>query len=290
MQSELKQKLTLAHSPDADDAFMFYAITRARIDLGPYEFVHVLADIESLNRAALTSRYDLTAISLHAYAYVHHRYLLLDCGASVGEGYGPVLVARADCLGKDPASLSIAIPGTWTTAFLVLRLFLSKPFHYVEVPFEKILDAVNTGHFDGKPVEAGLVIHEGQLTYSTQGLHLVADLGRWWQNRTGLPLPLGLNAVRATLPPPMHGDLQRLLRNSIRFALENREEALDFAQQFARGLDRAALARFVDMYVNRWTVTLGEQGREAVAALLEAGYHHGLLPEYIEPRFVEVIE
>lgn len=282
-----RQLIRVGHSPDADDAFMFYALARDKVDTGGYRFVHELVDIETLNRRAFHGELELTAVSLHAYAYLTDRYVLCSCGASMGDQYGPLVVARQKCSLDDLLGKSIAVPGTLTTAFLALKLCLGGPFDHVVVPFDLILEAVEAGQWQGHPIDAGLVIHEGQLTYEEKGLALVVDTGQWWFQETGLPLPLGANAVRKDLGPVAVRDVQRLLRESIRYGLEHRDEALQYALEFGRGLDPAKADRFVAMYVNDWTLDFGPRGREAVRVLLERGHRAGVLPNLVVPEFVD---
>jgi len=277
----------VGHSPDPDDAFMFYALARNKLDTGPYRFVHELVDIETLNRRALAGELELTAVSVHAYAHLADRYVLCPCGASMGDGYGPMGVAREACSVADVARRTIAVPGTLTTAYLALRLCLGFDFAHVVVPFDEILDAVAAGQYHGQPVGAGLVIHEGQLTYGSQGLALVLDTGRWWLDETGLPLPLGANAIRKDLGSDAIADVNRLLKQSIQYAIEHRQEALDYALGFGRGLDPGKADRFVGMYVNQWTLDFGPRGRLAVAELLRRGHDAGIIPHLVEPEFVE---
>jgi len=277
----------VGHSPDPDDAFMFYALARNKLDTGPYRFVHELVDIETLNRRALAGELELTAVSVHAYAHLADRYVLCPCGASMGDGYGPMVVAREACSVADVARRTIAVPGTLTTAYLALRLCLGFDFAHVVVPFDEILDAVAAGQYHGQPVGAGLVIHEGQLTYGSQGLALVLDTGRWWLDETGLPLPLGANAIRKDLGSDAIADVNRLLKQSIQYAIEHRQEALDYALGFGRGLDPGKADRFVGMYVNQWTLDFGPRGRLAVAELLRRGHDAGIIPHLVEPEFVE---
>ena len=294
--------IRVGHSPDADDAFMFYALAKEKIDTGRYRFEHELVDIETLNRRAFSGELELTALSLHAYAHLRDRYLLCTCGASVGERYGPMLVARRGGRSPDRATLSaergretlaqlarstIAVPGTLTTAYLVLRMCLGADFREVVVPFDRILDAVAAGSYQGQPIDAGLIIHEGQLTYAEQDLDLVLDTGRWWFDQTGLPLPLGANALRKDLAQETIRDVHRLLEESIRYGLEHREEALSYALGFGRGLDRAKADEFVEMYVNQWTLDLGPRGRQAITELLARGHAAGVIPELVVPEFVE---
>jgi 1,4-dihydroxy-6-naphthoate synthase len=280
-------RIRVGHSPDPDDAFMFYALAREKIPTGEYRFEHELVDIETLNRRAFSGELELTALSLHAYAYLTDRYVLCTCGASMGEQYGPIVVARSGSSPKDLRRATIAVPGTLTTAYLVLRICLAVDFSHVVVPFDRILDAVAEGQYQGQPVQAGLIIHEGQLTYRRHGLELVIDTGQWWFEQTGLPLPLGANAIRKDLPPATIRQIHRLLLQSIRYGLEHREEALRYALGFGCGLDRAEADRFVAMYVNNWTLDFGPVGREAVARLLAEGYKAGVIPKLVVPEFVE---
>jgi 1,4-dihydroxy-6-naphthoate synthase len=280
-------RIRVGHSPDPDDAFMFYALANAKIETGRYRFEHELVDIETLNRRAFSGELELTAVSLHAYAYLTDQYLLCACGASMGDGYGPMLVAREKRSVSELAGATIAVPGTLTTAYLALRMCLGTDFPYVVVPFDQILDAVAAGEYQGQPIAAGLIIHEGQLTYARQRLELVMDTGRWWQEQTGLPLPLGANAIRKDLGPAAIADVHRLLRESIRYGLEHREEALQYALRFGRGLDQGDADRFVAMYVNDWTMDFGPRGREAVAQLLARGHAAGVIPKRVVPEFVE---
>jgi 5,8-dihydroxy-2-naphthoate synthase len=274
-------KVSLAHSPDSDDAFMFYGLARGKVDTGGLEIEHVMGDIESLNRAAREGRHEVTAISFHAYPYVAERYALMPCGGSIGDGYGPLIVAR-DAI--DPAGIGdrvVAVPGTLTTAYLALKLFAPAARTKV-VPFDLILEEVAAGRAD-----LGLVIHEGQLTYGGQGLRKVADLGAWWKEETGLPLPLGGNAVRRDLGPELMARLTRLVRETVRYSLGHRREALDYAMGFARGMDPQIADRFVGMWVNEMTLDCGERGRRAVQALLDRGYEAGIIPNRVKTDFVE---
>lgn len=265
-------KITVAHSPDSDDAFMFYGLASGAVAAPGLEVEQVLSDIESLNRAAFEGRYEVTAVSFHAFAHLSDTYALLPHGASMGDRYGPIVVARSD----GPSSLdgvTVAIPGELTTAFLALRLF--KPdVKYVVMPFDEIQDKVREGE-----VAAGLLIHEGQLTYADEGLKKVIDLGEWWADRTGgLPLPLGGNVIRRDLGPETISALSRLLRDSIAYALEHRADAVEHAMQFGRGLDRAKTDEFVGMYVNNLTLDYGDRGRQAVTRLLGDAEAAGLIP------------
>lgn len=285
--SDSRQVIRIGHSPDPDDAFMFYALAKGKLDTGRYRFEHELVDIETLNRRAMSAELELTALSVHAYAYLSDTYVLCPCGASMGDGYGPMVVARDACRLEDLRQKTIAVPGTLTTAFLVLRLCLGVEFSYVLVPFDAILDAVAAGHYRGQAVDAGLVIHEGQLTYRDSGLRLVLDMGRWWFDQTGLPLPLGANALRKDLGRETIRHVNRLLHESIRYGLSHREEALEYALRFARGLDALTADRFVGMYVNQWTLDFGPRGRQAVATLLARGHAAGVIPHLVVPEFAE---
>jgi 1,4-dihydroxy-6-naphthoate synthase len=280
-------RIRVGHSPDADDAFMFYALAKGKIDTGRYRFEHELVDIETLNQRATTGELELTALSVHAYAYLSDRYVLCSCGASIGEGYGPLLVARRQMALGELARGAIAVPGLRTTAYLALRLCLGPDFRHVLVPFDRILDAVAAGEFQGSPVDAGLVIHEGQLTYASQRLELVVDTGQWWFERTGLPLPLGVNAIRKDLGPAAIRDVHALLRASVEYGLEHREEALSYALSFGRGLSRSKADQFVEMYVNQWTLDMGPLGRRATARLLAEGHAAGAIPNLVVPEFAD---
>lgn len=282
-----KQIIRVGHSPDPDDAFMFHALANGKIDTGRYEFRHELVDIETLNRRALRAELELTAVSLHGYAYLTEHYILCPCGASMGDRYGPMVVAREELSLDDLRRKVIAVPGTLTTAYLALRMALGLEFQHVVVPFDQILDAVEAGSHQGQPIEAGLIIHEGQLTYGERQLRLIIDLGAWWFEETGLPLPLGANALRKDLGPETIRDVNRLLRASIQYGLEHRAEALDYALQYGRDLDRGQADRFVGMYVNDWTLDFGPRGRQAVAELLERGHRAGVIPRLVVPEFVE---
>jgi 1,4-dihydroxy-6-naphthoate synthase len=268
---------------------MFYALAQEKLDVGRYRFTHELCDIETLNRRAFAGELELTALSLHAYAHLADRYALCTCGASMGDGYGPIVVTKQTA-GKTVADLPkcrIAVPGTLTTAFLALRLCCGTDFAHVVVPFDQILDIVAAGEYRGERVDAGLVIHEGQLTYGDQQLQLVIDLGRWWLDETGLPLPLGANGIRKDLGNAVMQDVNRLLKGSIQYGLAHRAAALDYAQQFGRGLDRPKADKFVGMYVNDWTLDFGPRGREAVTQLLKRGYQAGIVPRLVSPEFVD---
>ena len=272
-------QITVAHSPDSDDAFMHYGLASGRVPSEGLEFRHLLADIETLNRAAFEGKYEVSAVSFHAYAHLTDKYLLLPHGSSMGDNYGPIVVARRD----GPSSLDgvrVAIPGTLTTAFLALQLF--KPdVAYDVMPFDQIQDAVGNGR-----AQAGLLIHEGQLTYGDEGLKKIVDLGEWWSARTnGLPLPLGGNVIRRDLGPDMVAKVSRILHASIAYALEHRDEALDYALQFGRGLDRKKADRFVGMYVNQLTLEYGERGRKAVQQLFDEAARTGVLPTRIVAEY-----
>jgi len=273
-------RIRLGHSPDPDDAFMFWALAAGEIDPRGFEFEHVLHDIQTLNELALEGRLEVTAISLHSYPSVQDRYVLLPHGASMGSGYGPIVVAREPLSEDDLRGMEIAVPGRMTTAFLVLRLRLGE-FAWREVPFDKIMDEVLSGD-----AEAGLLIHEGQLTYASAGLQKVVDLGEWWLAETGLPLPLGVNVARRDLGPEVLRDLSAVLAESIRAGLDNRERALEYALQFGRGLDNELADRFVGMYVNELTEDYGEEGRKAVRELLRRGEEIGAFEEPVNVEFV----
>ncbi len=273
-------KIRVAHSPDSDDAFMFYALATNQIDTGDIEFIHELQDIETLNRRALNAELEVTAVSIHAYAYLSDKYVLLPHGASMGEGYGPRLVAREPFTPKDLKGKRIAVPGTLTSAYLALRLFQPDVETHV-VPFDEIMDHVKDGRAD-----AGLLIHEGQLTYQDEGLHLVVDLGEWWAKENGgLPLPLGGNAIRRDLGPDVIRRASRLLRDSIAFGLQHRAEALAHAEGYGRGLDHAQTDEFVGMYVNPRTLDYGPDGRKAVQLFLDRGYEAGIIPHRVTVEF-----
>ena len=285
--NDTRQLIRVGHSPDPDDAFMFHALANGKLDTGELRFEHELVDIETLNRRAFSGELELTAVSLHAYAYLSEIYMLCPCGASMGDRYGPMVVAREKCSIEELAGKTIAIPGKLTTAYLALRMCLDTDFSYVVVPFDRILDAASDGEFEGQKVDAGLVIHEGQLTYADQDLELVIDTGQWWFEQTGLPLPLGANAVRKDLGPRVIQEVNRLLKASIEYGLDHREEALDYALSYGRGLDRGQADKFVGMYVNDWTLDFGPRGREAVRELLARGHAAGVIPKPITPEFAE---
>jgi 1,4-dihydroxy-6-naphthoate synthase len=282
-----RQLIRVGHSPDPDDAFMFHALANGRLATGRYRFEHELVDIETLNRRAFSGQLELTALSLHAYAHLSDLYMLCPCGASMGDRYGPMVVARTEFPAAALVEKTIAVPGKLTTAYLVLRMCLAAEFSHVIVPFDQILHAVAAGSYQGQTIDAGLIIHEGQLTYGDCGLERVLDTGQWWFDQTGLPLPLGANAIRKDLGPETIRDVTRLLRESIQYGLDHREEALDYALAFGRGLDRAKADRFVQMYVNEWTLDFGPRGRRAVAELLARGHDAGVIPQRVVPEFVE---
>ncbi len=273
--------IRVGHSPDPDDAFMFHALANDKLDTGRYRFTHELQDIETLNRRAFDGELELTAVSLHGYAYVADQYALCACGASMGDDYGPMVVAREPLSVADLKGKTIAVPGELTTAFLTLKLLLGDSFTHEVHPFDEILNLVEAGK-----VDAGLIIHEGQLTYADQGLSLVVDLGRWWKAETGLPLPLGANAIRRDLGRETMEEVTALLKRSIQYGLDHRREALAHAAKYGRDLDEARNDRFVGMYVNDWTLDFGPVGREAVATLLRKGYEAGIIPQPVELDFI----
>jgi 5,8-dihydroxy-2-naphthoate synthase len=265
-------EIKLAHSPDSDDAFMFYALATHKIQTPGYKYTHILSDIQSLNEAALTETYDVTAVSFAAYPSLRDKYVLLDCGASFGEGYGPIVVAGKSMKASDIKGKRIGVPGLKTSAYLTLKLY-EPDFEPIVMPFDKIIEAVQN-----EVVEAGLLIHEGQLFFSQMGLHKVVDLGIWWQELTDLPLPLGGNAVRRALGPQLGRTIAKVIRDSVSYGLEHREDALKYAMQFARDMDTDLADKFVGMYVNKWTLGYGDRGKQAVKELIERGTSAGLLP------------
>src|SRR5687767_6566881 len=290
----MTQRITVAHSPDSDDAFMFYGLASGAIDTGGIDVEQVLSDIETLNRAAFEGKYEVTAVSFHAYAHLVDKYALLPHGASMGDNYGPIVVSSAFAAADGHGGFGeagakgqtgvkgkkIAIPGTLTTAYLALQLY-EKDFEHVVVPFDQIEDFVLQGKAD-----AGLLIHEGQLTYSDNGLRKIVDLGEWWAQRTGgLPLPLGGNIIRRDLGPQMIAKVSRLLHDSIAYALSHRKDAVDYAQQFGRGLDKEKTDKFVGMYVNDLTLGYGERGRKAVERLMTESFERGLIPRPVPVEF-----
>jgi len=276
------QQISIAHSPDSDDAFMFYGLATGKVTVPGYEFTHTLTDIETLNQKAMREAfYDVTAISFHAYPYVQDKYALMPCGGSVGEGYGPMIVAKPGYSLDQVKKVRIAIPGKLTTANLVLQMALPGVSTEV-VPFDQIIPQVLDGTF-----EAGLIIHEGQLTYARDGLTCVLDMGTWWREETGLPLPLGGNAIRRDLGAPVYRMMNQALRDSVSYALAHREEALAHAMQYARDLDTLSANRFVGMYVNERTLDYGEDGKTAIRRLLEMGHERGVIPQAVHVDFAE---
>jgi 1,4-dihydroxy-6-naphthoate synthase len=274
-------KISLAHSPDSDDAFMFYGLASGHVPSEGLEIEHVLADIETLNRRAREGRHEITAISFHAYPYVADRYRLMPCGGSIGDGYGPLLVAREPLAPSAIAGRVVAVPGTMTTAYLALKLFAPEVETRV-VPFDQVFDEVRAGRAD-----VALVIHEGQLTFAGAGLHKILDLGAWWKEETALPLPLGGNAVRRDLDPALARRLTSLVRETVRYSLAHRAEALEYAMRFARGMETGIADRFVGMWVNEMTLDCGERGRRAVQELLDRGHAAGIIPRRVDVDFVE---
>ena len=276
---------TLGHSPDSDDAFMFYALAKYLIPTQGLEFKHTLQDIQTLNERARRGELDISAISIHAFAYVCDQYALLPSGASMGDGYGPMLVARKPYAREEIAQKKIAVPGTLTSAFLALQLFLdipAKSLNYVVVPFDQIFEAVRDGS-----AEVGLIIHEGQLTYQQSGLHVCADLGEWWtREQDGLPLPLGGNVIHKRIPVQERRIIAGIITQSIQYSLDHRTEAVDYAMQFARDLNRELADRFVGMYVNHWTLDYGDKGRESIRRFLGLAHKKGLISYLPELEFV----
>jgi 1,4-dihydroxy-6-naphthoate synthase len=280
MSSPDVNEIVCAHSPDSDDAFMFYGLATKKIRSKLVTLRHILEDIESLNRKAIGGRYHLTAVSYHAYPYIANHYVLMAAGSSVGDGYGPLVVANRPATVEEIKGKRIGIPGTLTSAYLTLKL-LEPDFEPVVLPFDKILDAVRE-----HSVDMGLIIHEGQLTYSKSGFHNVVDLGRWWKTKYQLPLPLGANVLLRSLPAPIQSECTRLLSESIRYALDNHEEALNYALQFAKDMDIPMAQKFVGMYVNHFTVDCGEQVPVAAQKLLDLGYEAGIIPHQVKLEFV----
>jgi 1,4-dihydroxy-6-naphthoate synthase len=281
MQTKTERRtISVAHSPDSDDAFMFYGLATNKLDTGNLKFEHTLKDIQTLNENAKQGVYDVTAISFHAYAYVADKYALLPHGASIGDKYGPILVSKEPRKPEEISKMKIAVPGEMTSAFLALRIY-NQDFEYDVVPFDEIIDVVKRGKAD-----AGLLIHEGQLFYKQLGLDKVLDLGEWWHKETGLPLPMGGNAVRRDLGTELMREISRYLHQSIRYSLENREDALAYAMQFARDMSPELADRFVAMWVNELTLDYGDRGREGVRRLLEEGYKKGIIPHKVEVEFV----
>ncbi|HJT69591.1 MAG TPA: MqnA/MqnD/SBP family protein [Terriglobales bacterium] len=281
--SSATREITIAHSPDSDDAFMFYGLATNRVQVPGLRFTHTLSDIQTLNQKAMEGDgvYDVTAISFHAYPYLQKNYALMTCGGSVGDGYGPMIVANRAYSESEIKWKTIAVPGKLTTAYLALRLFAPE-IETAVVPFDQIIPAVLQGKYD-----AGLIIHEGQLTYDRAGLYRIVDLGRWWYQTAKLPLPLGGNAIRRSLGPELIARISNALRGSIQYALDHRNEALQYAMQFARDLDPQLADRFVGMYVNERTLDYGDDGREAIRLLLEMGHQKGIIP--VQPR-VEFVQ
>ncbi|HEV3041780.1 MAG TPA: MqnA/MqnD/SBP family protein [Candidatus Angelobacter sp.] len=274
------REISVAHSPDSDDAFMFYGLATNKVRVPGLKFNHTLTDIETLNRKAMEGFYDVSAISFHAYPYIQEKYALMNCGGSVGDKYGPMVVATRSFGLEELKRMKVAVPGTLTTAYLALKLFAPK-IETVVVPFDQIIPEITAGKF-----EAGLIIHEGQLTYDKSGLNKILDLGKWWFELTALPLPLGGNAIRRELGPELIATITRVLRDSIQYALDHREEALAYAMQFARDLDQQMADRFVGMYVNERTLDYGEDGKEAVTRLLTMGHKAGIIPHEPNVEFV----
>lgn len=272
----------VGHSPDPDDAFMFYALAHDKIDTGPLKFKHELQDIETLNRRAMRGELEVSAVSIHAYAHLLEKYALLPSGCSMGDKYGPMVVARQAYTLEQLKTMKIAVPGTMTTAYLALRLCLGTDFAFEVVPFDQILNVVESGQY-----EAGLIIHEGQLTFQNQGLKLIVDLGVWWYEQTGLPLPLGGNVVRRDLGTETIQLISKLLRESIQYSLDHRQVAIDYALQYGRDLDRNLADRFVGMYVNDWTLDYGERGRAAVRRLLDEAAKAKIIPSSVDVQFVD---
>ena len=277
----MARTITLAHSPDSDDAFMFYALAKGKIDTRGLTIKHVLDDIETLNRKAIEGTYEVTAVSFHAYYKIKDRYRLMTAGASVGDGYGPMIVSKRALSRDELDDVTVAVPGLLTTAFLAFRLF-APGARWKVMPFDKIQDAVAAGE-----VDAGLLIHEGQLTYHEQKLHRVQDLGEWWRMETGLPLPLGGNALRRDLDKETARKCCDVLRDTVQYALDHRKEALDYALEFARGMDRKKADKFVGMYVNSYTLELGKRAEDAIALLYKLGKQAGVIPVKVVPEFIE---
>ncbi len=274
------EKIRIGHSPDSDDAFMFYALAKGLIPTGPYEIVHVIEDIETLNKRALAAELEVTAISVHAYAYVAKDYTLMPCGASIGDNYGPLIVSKEPM--KSIKGKRIAIPGEMTTAYLTMKLY--QPDVKIEThPFDEIIQVVQNGK-----VDAGLIIHEGQLTYAREGLHKIVDLGEWWHEQTGLPLPLGANVIRRNLGAEKIKSLTKLLKQSIQYSLEYRDRGLEYAMTYARDMETDLADKFVGMYVNDYTLDYGENGRKAVHELLRRGHEAGIIPHRVEADFVNI--
>lgn len=272
---------TLGHSPDPDDAFMFYAMAEEKIDLRGYRFEHRLEDIQTLNERATRGELHISAISIHAYSYVSHTYALLPCGASMGDGYGPMIVAPSESTRRDLDRMRIAVPGKMTSAFLALQLYLGE-FEYLVIPFDKIFDAVNAGEAD-----AGLIIHEGQLTYAASGFTKIIDLGEWWKTETGLPLPLGGNVVRKDIAPEIRRDLLEIMRESIAYGLAHRDAGVQHSMPYARDMDAPLASKFIGMYVNDYTLDYGDSGRAAIREFLGRARAGGYIERDVELEFVE---
>lgn len=276
-----KRTITVAHSPDSDDAFMFYGLATNKLETDGLKFEHTLKDIQSLNEDAMNGVFDVTAISFHAYAYISDKYALLPHGASIGDNYGPILVSKEPRKAEEIPHMKIAIPGEMTSAFLAMRIY-NQDFEYGVVPFDKIIDEVLNGNYD-----AGLLIHEGQLFYKQLGLDKILDLGEWWHKRTGLPLPMGGNAIRRDLGEEMMKKVSKYLHESIVYSMENREDALSYAMQFARDMPPELADRFVAMWVNNMTLDYGERGREGVRRLLDEGFEKGIIKKNVKLDFVD---
>jgi 1,4-dihydroxy-6-naphthoate synthase len=278
----MTREIKVAHSPDSDDAFMFYALATDKLDTGELHFTHVLRDIQSLNQVAMTTReYDVTAVSFHAYAYISDNYVLLPHGASIGDGYGPIVVARENFPASDLGKKRIAVPGTLTSAYLALRLHTPE-FEYGVVPFDEIIDVVVKGEYD-----AGLLIHEGQLTYQNDGLQKIVDLGQWWKQETGLPLPMGGNVIRRDLGPELQHEVSNWLHRSIQYSMDHREDALNYAMQFARDMPVETADEFVAMWVNTSTLGYTDRDRQAVQLMLDEGFRKGVIPRQVKVEFAD---
>ncbi len=275
------QTIRIAHSPDSDDAFMFYALAKEKFDTEGLRFEHILKDIQTLNEEALSGTYEVSAISIHAYPKVSDKYILLPTGSSMGDRYGPMIVAKKPFSKEELKTITVAVPGEMTTAYLALRLYLPEVRHEV-VPFDQITSAVLEDRF-----AAGLIIHEGQLTYAQKGLHKIIDLGEWWYEETGLPLPLGGNVIRRDLGTELMQKISRLIRKSIKYSLDHRDEALKYALQFAGDMDPDLADRFVGMYVNHWTLDYGDAGKQAVRTLLQRGFDEGIIKDPVNVEFLE---
>jgi 1,4-dihydroxy-6-naphthoate synthase len=278
----INNEILLGHSPDADDAFMFYALAAGKVSTRPYSITHILQDIQTLNERAMKSELDVTAVSFHAYAYIRSHYQLLTCGASMGKDYGPIVVAKEPMTINELSEKRIAIPGTMTTAFLLLRLAIGD-FDYQAIPFDQIIS-----HVEDDSVDAGLIIHEGQITYSEKGLYKIIDLGNWWNRETNLPLPLGGNAVKRSLGKVVISDLAKIVHESIDYGLDHFDDALDYAMKFSRDMPREQVSDFVNMYVNRWTLDCGEDGREAITTLFVKAEEMRYIPPALPVDFASI--